>query len=254
MDEENWDAAKYDESYSFVHEYADDLVDLLSPVEGERILDLGCGTGHLTAEIAEAGAVAVGVESAPDMVRTARAEYPDLAFCRGDARALPFGRVFDAVFSNAVLHWIGDAAAVVAAIYGVLRPGGRVVAEFGGAGNVSTIVDAVVAAAAERGYEVANPWYFPTVGEYAALLERAGFEVTFAHRFDRPTLLNGGEAGLREWLQMFGNGLLSGVPDYALSTVLDGVEARTRGPLFDADAERWTADYTRLRVVARRPD
>jgi trans-aconitate methyltransferase len=248
-----WDATQYDD-YAFVHEYGTDVVELLDPRDGERILDLGCGTGHLTDRISEAGATAVGVDAAHDMVREARDTYPGLTFCRADARALPFVGAFDAVFSNAVLHWVPEPRAVATNVHDALVPGGRFVAEFGGTGNVSAIVDAVVAAAADRGYHVENPWYFPTVGEYASLLEDCGLAVTFARLFDRPTPLEGGEDGLREWLSMFGDEFFAATTDAEREAILDDVEDRLRDDLYDAAEREWYADYRRLRIEAHRTD
>jgi trans-aconitate methyltransferase len=247
-----WDPNDYNEGHDFVYEYGSDVVGLLDPTPGERILDLGCGTGHLTAEIADAvgdeGRV-VGVDRSGEMVAEAREAYPTLQFVRADARDFAAAEPFDAVFSNAALHWISDQAAVTARVTDLLRPGGRYVAELGGSGNVQRIVAAVTAACAERGHEVDSPWYFPTVGEHAALLERHGLEVTYARLFDRPTELEG-ENGLREWIGMFGDSLLAGLaPDERRAVVVD-TEDRLRGELYDPEEATWTADYRRLRVVA----
>lgn len=248
-----WDADLYESSHGFVHEASADLVDALDPGDGERVLDVGCGTGHLTARIAERAAGAVGVDSDPAMLAEARGEYPDLPVVRADARRLPFEAAFDAAFSNAALHWIpgADAPAAARSIARALVPGGRLVAELGGAGNVAGVVGAVEGAVREAGHDPGpNPWYFPTVGEYASVLERAGFEVRRARLFDRPTPLDG-EDGLRDWVAMFGESLLAPVPDDERAAVLDGVEERARAAGLYRDGE-WVADYRRLRVVAIR--
>jgi len=248
----DWDSDAYDGSHSFVFEYGEGVVDLLDPEPGERVLDVGCGTGHLTAAIADAGADVVGVDRAATMLADARSNYPGLPFVRGDARTLPFESRFDAAFSNAALHWIpgGDHGDVLDAVAGALRPGGRFVAELGGAGNVSAIVDAVARELESRGREVDDPWYFPTVGEYASRLEAHGFEVEHAAHFDRPTELDGGDDGLAEWLAMFGDSLLADVPDAELDDVIAAVEDDLRGELYDDGT--WTADYRRLRFRAGR--
>ncbi|MFC5971343.1 class I SAM-dependent methyltransferase [Halomarina salina] len=254
MDESNdrtgneWDADAYDDGHSFVFEYGERVVDLLEPDEGERILDLGCGTGHLTARIAESGATVVGLDAAEPMVAEARERYPDCEFVHADARSFSFDRPFDAVFSNAALHWIHDQDAVLDSVTDALRPGGRFVAELGGAGNVAAIVGAVREEAAARGYDVDSPWYFPSVGEYATRLESHGLETRYARLFDRPTDLDDGADGLANWLEMFGDGLLSAVPEGERSAVVAGVEARLRDDLFREGT--WVADYRRLRVVA----
>ena len=247
-----WDPDRYDDGHAFVYEYGADLLDLLSPAPGERVLDLGCGTGHLTAEIADTGAAVVGVDRAAEMVGRARREYPSLPFARADARALPFDRAFDAVLSNAVLHWIDEAGQdeAAAAIHDALVPGGRLVAELGGAGNVDSIAGAVLDELAARGVPGEHPWHFPSLGDYATRLERAGFEVTFARLFDRPTPFDGGEDGLRNWLAMFGDPLLGHVDPDTRAAVVSAVEERLRPERFRDG--RWVGDYRRLRLVARR--
>lgn len=255
-----WDADAYDRDHAFVHEYGASVVDLLDPQPGERILDLGCGTGHLTAAIADAvgsdGEV-VGIDRSEAMVARARDAYPDLAFERADATAYDPADPFDAVFSNAVLHWITDQDAVLERVADALRPrpagasgGGRFVAEMGGHGNVGSIVEATLLERHQRGHEVRHPWYFPTVGEQAGLLETHGFEVRSARLFDRPTALDGGAGGLRNWLDAFGDSLLAGVEGAERRDLLGAVEDRLRGELFDENRGTWTADYRRLRLEA----
>ncbi|SNR54592.1 class I SAM-dependent methyltransferase [Halorubrum vacuolatum] len=259
-DRNRWDAAAYDTDVSFVTEYGGDLLPLLDPAPGERILDVGCGTGHLTAEIADAGAAVVGVDAAADMIAAARREYPDLSFRQVDARELDratetvLAEPFDAVFSNAALHWIREQDRALSAIAAVLRPGGRFVAEFGGAGNVAAIVEATRAELAARGYDGENPWYFPTIGEHASRLESAGFEVRHATLFDRPTPLDGGPDGLVNWLAAFGDGLLSPAPAEQREAIMDAVADRLREERFDEEDRMWTADYRRLRFLAVRSE
>ncbi|MGL4549654.1 MAG: class I SAM-dependent methyltransferase [Gemmataceae bacterium] len=225
-----WDAGLYDGKHDFVWRLGDSLVELLAPRPGERILDLGCGTGHLTAKIAEAGAEVVGLDPSAAMLATARQAYPRLTFVEGDARGFALG-AFDAVFSNAALHWVRPPEAAVRAVAAALKPGGRFVAEFGGKGNVAAIAAAYGAGLPD--------WYFPGVAEYAALLEGHGLEVRFATLFDRPTPLDG-EAGLRDWVRQFA----PAVPEAEYGRV----EAAARHALWRDG--RWVADYRRLRVVA----
>lgn len=247
-----WDADAYDDDHAFVYEYGEALLDLLAPQEDERVLDLGCGTGHLADRIAGSGASVVGVDSSREMLAEARATHPALPFVRADARRLPFEGSFDAVLSNAVLHWVDerDQDDALSSVRDALRPGGRFVAELGGSGNVARIVAAVAAELDDRGYAVGDPWHFPSVGEYASRLERRGFEVRFARLFDRPTELDDGEAGLENWLRMFGEGLLGSVPESERDEVRAAVADRLRGELFEDGT--WTADYRRLRFVAVR--
>lgn len=244
-----WDAQTYDTHFHFIWEYGSDLLDLLAPQPGERILDLGCGTGHLTRAIADRGAHVVGIDSDPAMVAQARANFPDLTFAVGDATRLATDRPFDAVFSNAVLHWVSDADGAAASIRSALRPGGRLVAELGGRGNVAAIVDAVADATAAAGYTpVRTSWYFPSIGEYATVLERHRLEPVWMALIDRPTPLDGGADGLRLWLTMFGDRLLATVPADARAAVIRDAEDRLRPRLFREGT--WHADYRRLRLVA----
>ncbi|WP_262179927.1 class I SAM-dependent methyltransferase [Haloarcula laminariae] len=254
MPENEWDPDDYDEGHGFVAEYGADVVGLLAPQPGERVLDLGCGTGTLTAAIADSGVDVVGIDAAESMVEQARESYPDLTFEVADAREYEPNGAFDAVFSNAALHWVPDEDhdAVLAMVDEALADGGRFVAELGGRGNVSRVENAVRAELADRGYDADSPWYFPSVGEYAPRLERHGLEVTEAVLFDRPTELEGGESGLREWVEMFGDELLDGVSEAERTAILDGVEGRLRPDLYDPETGRWTADYRRLRFVARK--
>src|SRR4029079_10816167 len=180
-----WNADLYDKSHSFVWKFGAALLELLEPKTGERILDLGCGTGALTAQIAAAGAEVVGIDSSPQMVEQARRSFPNLRFETGDARTFAIDGTFDAVFSNAVLHWVKEPEQAVVRIRAALRPGGRFVAEFGGKGNTQQMVAALRRQAAVfgvRDYEI--PWYYPAIAEYTGILERHGFEVTFATLFD----------------------------------------------------------------------
>jgi SAM-dependent methyltransferase len=246
-----WNAADYDQSYSFVWKYGADLIDLLAPKAGERILDLGCGTGHLTARIAEMGAEVIGVDSSQEMVEKAHSNYSNLPFERMDARSLPFAAEFDAVFSNAVLHWVKPPAQAVASIAKALKPGGRFVAEFGGKGNVKTIIDGITGALKADGISKAgdlNPWYFPGIPEYSTLLEQWGLETASAWLFDRFTPLENGEAGMRAWLDMFGTAFFQAVPPERREAVVADAEDRMRPALYRAGV--WHADYRRLRVVA----
>ena len=250
----DWDADDYDDGHGFVHEYGRDVLDVLGPQPDERVLDLGCGTGHLTADIAETGASVVGIDASSEMVEQARRTYPDLTIERADARDYGPDEPFDAVFSNAALHWIPDADqdAVLATVAESLTEGGRFVAELGGRGNVAAISDALGAERRERGYAVPDPWYFPSVGEYASRIEAQGLEVGFARLFDRPTELGDGEAGLRNWVEMFGDAFFADVPPETKAEMLDGVERRVADRLWDGETGTWTVDYRRLRVVAHR--
>ena len=246
----NWNATQYDTQHSYVWKHGVGVVELLAPQPGERILDIGCGTGHLTAQIAQMGATVVGIDNAPSMIEAAKQSYPGLHFEVANGADFHFEKPFEAVFSNAALHWIHPPAGVVACVAAALQPGGRFVAEFGGKGNIAAILDALYPALEAIGLDPRplNPWYFPSIAEYASLLEQHGLAVTFAWLFDRPTLVDGGEAGLRQWLTMFCQVFLAAVPPGQRDGVMEHVERLLRPKLFKDGV--WIADYRRLRVVA----
>jgi trans-aconitate 2-methyltransferase len=249
---DKWNTELYDEKHSFVWKHGAALIDLLAPRPGERILDLGCGTGHLTAQIAAAGADVIGIDASAEMVAEARRLYPDLRFELADARDFDLGGSFDAVFSNAVLHWIKEPDQVIACVRRALRPGGRFVVEFGGRGNVQATVAGLEDAARAIGLgRWEHPWYFPGIAAYATLLEQSGLEVTDASLFDRPTLLEG-EEGLRHWAEMFARDLLGRVTPGDREAFFQRLEAVLRPTLYREG--KWFTDYRRLRIVAHRTD
>lgn len=253
MSDQRWNSTLYDRQHAFVWQYGESLIEWLAPQAGERILDLGCGTGHLTAKIAATGAIVSGLDADPTMIATAQQTYPHLTFAIADARDFQNLEALDAVFSNATLHWIQEPDAVIRCVYQALKPGGRFVAEFGGQGNVQALVTALFAALKQRGYsecESWNPWYFPSISDYSARLERQGLEVTQSILFDRPTPLEAGNTGLWNWFQMFANGILSHIPVEEHPAVIQAVETQLRPKLYRD--HQWTADYRRLRIIARK--
>ena len=257
-----WDAQGYDRSFSFVTSYGAGLLDLLDAQPGERILDVGCGTGHQAAELAARGAHVVGIDADAAMLDVARAAHPEVAFHRVDAqdraavRAVVDEPGCDAVLSNAALHWMPRQDDVVGALAEALRPGGRLVVEMGGAGNVARVTDAIRAARRDVGLDadLASSWTFPTPGEQAARLERHGFRVRLVTLYDRPTALSPGDSAA-DWARMFGAVLVDDVPhasrpafDHAVDThaSASGLDRRTDGE------PGWWIDYVRLRFVAER--
>ncbi len=246
---DRWDSALYDDRHSFVWKKAADLIDLLEPQPGERILDLGCGTGHLTSQIAERSIEVIGLDASASMIAQARQNYPKLKFVLADARTFEFGSGFDAVFSNATLHWISEPAPVLASVARALKPCGRFVLEMGAKGNIARIVEALTAVLEEAGYKANNPWYFPSAAEYASALEQQNFEVQALWIIERWNKLEHPERGLREWLEMFAGVWFEGVPAKARGPIVAEIESRLRPTLFRDNA--WWADYRRLRVVAR---
>jgi trans-aconitate methyltransferase len=249
----DWNASLYDESHAFVWQFGRALVPLLEPGCGERILDVGCGTGRLTAEIAEAGARVVGIDTSPAMVAQARENYPGLEFRPRNVCSMEYTEEFDAVFSNAVLHWVKPPEAAARAMARALKPCGRLVVELGGHGNVAALVDAAYGALRRLGIAepaALNPWYFPSVAEYAELLEGCGIEVTLAVLFDRPTPLEDGEAGIDTWFRMFGGPLMEPLTEEQRPEFLRLVREQVRPRLWRDGG--WVADYRRLRVVGHK--
>lgn len=252
-----WNTQLYDDKHAFVWKYGESVLELLEPKPGERILDLGCGTGHLTAQIAKAGAEVVGIDQDPAMIEKARATYPELRFATADAREFTLeglsDRPFDAVFSNAVLHWVRPPDAAARCIAAALRPGGRFVCEFGGRGNVRRIVEAVRRALAEfvgPGSERLIPdWYYPSIAEHTAVLERAGLETTSAALFPRLTPLKSAE-GVRHWVTMFIAEGVGAMPEERREAFFASIEEELRGELLVDGV--WHADYRRLRLTALR--
>ncbi|WP_256760886.1 trans-aconitate 2-methyltransferase [Cohnella sp. WQ 127256] len=246
----HWAANTYDESMSFVSSFGEDVLSWLNPQAGEIIVDFGCGTGDLASAISSQGSEVIGVDISPEMVERARLKYPHLTFHRADGMGWKADRAYDAVFSNAALHWMKDADAAVDSMTAGLRNGGRLVVEFGGYGNVATIIEAVRETLQANGREDAfvMPWYFPQVGEYASLLEKYGMEVRFAQLFDRPTVLNNGENGMKDWLEMFGTAMFPKTEQYEMGLWIEESTRRLKDKLYDQGV--WTADYRRLRVLA----
>ncbi len=241
----NWDSELYEARHNFVWRLGEGVVELLAPRAGEHILDLGCGPGQLTRKIADSGAEVIGLDASPEMIGQARQNYPELRFVLQDAAALPFDNEFHAVFSNAALHWMLNPAAVVSGVARALRPAGRFVLEMGGKGNIQTIVDTIqrVVAKYRSGPLPASRQYYPSISEYAAILESHGLEVRMAQLFDRPTPLEG-EAGMENWLKQFKLYYFEGLPSSVLAETVS--ELRTK---LHTD-KGWLADYRRLRIEA----
>jgi len=241
-----WSPTDYQHHAAFVPALAATILARLAPQAGERILDLGCGDGVLTADLVSSGAEVVAVDASAPMVAAAVAR--GIAARVMDARALTFTAEFDAVFSNAVLHWIPEADAVLAGVARALTPGGRFVAEFGGHTNVAAIVVALRAVFASHGLTFQSPWYYPSPDEYRARLDAAGFIVDDIRLVPRPTPLPTGMLG---WLRTFGVSIFAAVPETLVARVEQDVLELLRPTLCDATGQ-WTADYVRLQVAAKR--
>ena len=245
---QNWDPEEYEKNGAFVPELATGVLDLLAPKTDEYILDLGCGNGQLMHRIAAFGAKVAGVDSSKEMVAAARRSgaIADL----GSAEALPYAEnVFDAVFSNAALHWVRDQDAMMYHVRRVLKKGGRFVAEMGGHGNIAAIRVALMAVLARHGYGDLEDGvnYYPTAESYALRLEKHGFRVQRIALIPRPTPLPKG--GMTEWLRTFRRGVLDRLPEQLRELVVEQTAALLAPALRDEDGN-WVGDYVRLRFVA----
>jgi trans-aconitate methyltransferase len=246
---QTWDAQTYSRNGAFVHQLAGGVLELLAAQSGERILDLGCGDGQLTQRIVATGASVTGVDAAIDMVRAAR--FSGLTVDEASAEALPYPDAsFDAVFSNAALHWVRDQDAMLAQVHRVLKPGARFVAEMGGHGNVGAILVALTAVLARHGYPDSESGinYYPTPEAYTRRLMRHGFQVEQIALIPRPTPLP--DSGMTGWLRTFRRGVLDSLPESLRETVVEETAALLAPVLRDEDGN-WVADYVRLRFVAR---
>lgn len=242
---QKWSASSYDEHARFVSDMAGAVVEWLAVEPGERILDLGCGDGALTEQLAAVGAEVVGADTSEDFLDKARGRGLNVQLI--DGHDLPFKNEFDAVFSNAALHWMTEPDRVLRGVARALKSGGRFVGEFGGHGNVAAIVTAMRATALRRGGDaaLAGPWFFPSPEVYTDLLEAHGFNVRRIGLFPRPTTL---KTGMAEWLRVFRKPFFDQYGE-ARDAVLGEVEDLLRPALCDARGN-WTADYVRLRFEA----
>lgn len=242
-----WRAEDYAKSARFVSDLGAGVLEWLAPRPGERILDLGCGDGALTRKIQDAGAEVLGVDAAPDMIAAARKLGMDAHVM--DAEALPFQAEFDAVFSNAALHWMSKPEAVISGVARALKPGGRFVAEMGGHGNIASIRVALEAAfEAQAGRAFVSPWFFPTPESYGARLEAAGFTVERATLFARPTPLPN---SIKDWLKALAAPVMAPLEPELRERVADHAQRLLAPALQEEGGGRWIADYQRLRFEAR---
>lgn len=248
-----WKVDLYNKKHAFVYEYGQELIQLLDSQEDEFILDLGCGSGQLTNEISKSGARVIGMDSSNEMVSKAKNNYPNLQFFVKDAASFQFEKPFDAIFSNAVLHWVKNKENTIVSMYKNLKPGGRIVLEFGGSGNVKTIIESIKKSLKQRGYienSTIENWYFPSISEYTFLLEKNGFEVNIAQLYDRPTELTDSKNGIKDWIRMFGSTFFVDIPPEEKNIILEEIQNDLREKCFIEG--KWYADYRRVRVMARK--
>lgn len=244
-----WDADLYANNFDYIRHYGKGVTELIDAPEGATVLDLGCGNGALTDVLHQKGYQVSGLDASPELLDSAKENYPEIPFIKGDARDFHLDEPVDAVFSNAVFHWIDeeDQDKMLACVYENLMNGGQFVFEFGGHGNNALIHKALDVEFAHHGYEYKMPFYFPTIGEYASRLERAGFKVVYATLFDRPTKLFS-TSGMADWINMFVRTPFEGIPEAEKESIVEGAVERLRYPLSRDD--KWYADYVRLRMKA----
>jgi trans-aconitate methyltransferase len=209
-----WKPELYNDKHSFVYNYGEDLIRLLEPKDHERILDLGCGSGQLTFKINEIAKETIGIDKSQEMVDDAKSKFNNIEFQVGDAGNFKFNERFDSIFSNATLHWVKNYKDAINCMFENLKSKGKIVLEFGGKGNVQTIVKQLRDSLRSRGYIEQSDldlWYFPSIGEYSTELESLGFRVLLAEHYDRPTELAEENSGIKDWISMFAESFFRGV-------------------------------------------
>lgn len=248
-----WNSNLYDDKHRFVSQYGESLIEILSPVPYEYVLDLGCGTGDLAFLLAEKRARVLGVDPSPDMIQKAKEKYPELDFKVQRAEELNFSEEFDAVFSNAVFHWIKEPELALRNVYKSLKYGGRFVAEFGGKDNVQKLTHSLKETLSEFGYhENAQKeiWFFPSPAEFSVMLEEAGFMIKMLWYYDRPTELNSTQSGVQDWFRMFGKPFLENVSERDIEEILK--ETSEKYKKINIVEGKLYADYKRLRIWAEK--
>jgi trans-aconitate methyltransferase len=246
---QTWDPQQYEKHGAFVHELAAGAFDWLSSAPGERILDLGCGDGQLTKHIAATGSNVIGLDSSPQMIAAAQALGIEAIIGNAEELAFETGS-FDAVFSNAALHWVRDHDAMLSGVGRILKSGGRFVAEFGGFGNIAAISVAMRAALERSGFDSGREDvnYYPTPHIYTCRLEQHGFTVERIALIPRPTLLP--EGGMSAWIRTFRRGVLESLPEETRDNIVEEA-TRLLAPVLCDEEGNWTADYVRLRFISR---
>ena len=247
----SWDAADYKENFSFVPAYGEAVLGLITKPPGSHVIDLGCGNGSLTAHIADRGYIVTGIDDSEEMLRSARKEHPDLNFIQENAVSFHLEKKADVVFSNAVFHWIDEKnqQTMLSNIYCSLKPEGELVCEFGGSGCAEAVHGTLEQCFYERGLAYRSVFYFPTIGQYAPMLEKAGFKIEYAALFDRPTPQNG-EDGLANWIRMFIKKPFDGIEKEVKEEIISDAVSGLRDRLYQNG--RWIVDYVRIQFRAVR--
>jgi len=241
-----WNPASYAKNARFVSDLGEPLLKLLDAKPGEIILDLGCGDGALTEKIVAAGGKVYGCDASLAQLQAARQRASHVFVT--DGQQLGLKRRFDAVFTNAALHWMKRAEKVVEGVAAALKPGGRFVGEFGGQGNVETIRRSLHDALRKRSIDPwsVDPWHYAAPQEYTTLLNRHGFKVEYMELIPRPTKLPGDILG---WLEVFAQPFSKAVAASQRAEFLAQVREQLQAKLQQPDGS-WYADYVRLRFKA----
>ena len=244
-----WNAQNYTDNFSFVHKYGEGVMELITAAPGSFVVDLGCGNGALTEKLQEKGYRVLGVDASVDMLEKAKTMHPNLEFMAGDATGFELREKADVIFSNAVFHWI-DADKQEKLIENVakqLKIGGELVCEFGGKGCAEMVHASLEKNFAKRGLSYLRVFYFPTIGQYAPILEKYGFRVEYAVLFDRPTVQQT-ENGLEDWIRMFNKKPFEGMDPAMMQEIIDETVEELKSKLF-VDG-KWIVDYVRIRFRA----
>ena len=244
-----WEAKEYENKFSFVHHYGEDVINMIDAPINSFVVDLGCGSGALTQKISQRGYSVIGIDGSPDMLKLARELHPNLKFIEADARYFNMEEKADVIFSNAVLHWIdgNEQDNLLKNIRRNLKDNGSLVCEFGGYGCAEKVHSALRQAFNSRGLEYPFYFYFPTIGEYAPRMEKAGFIVKEAYLFDRPTPQEG-QDGLKNWIKMFCKRAFENVNENEKENIIGEAVETARDFLFQD--EKWYVDYVRIRLKA----
>lgn len=242
-----WNAKEYTDSFQFVHQYGESVTELLTVPQGSYVVDLGCGNGALTEKLKEKGYQVRGIDASENMLEQARRFHPDIDFERADATNFILDKKADAIFSNAVFHWIDNQEKLIANLAANIRRGGELVFEFGGKGCAETVHSELEKAFIKRNYTYPRTFYFPTIGEYAPLLEKNGFRVEYAVLFDRFTEQKN---GIDEWIHMFNMQCFKDIPETDRDEIIREAVENCREKLYAGG--KWYVDYVRIRMRARR--
>lgn len=246
-----WNANEYTQNFDFVHKYGEDVLALIDSNPKGLVIDLGCGNGALTKQLQDKGYRVLGIDASKDMIKIAQANYPDIHFQVLDATTFQLEEKADVIFSNAVIHWIdGDKQdALINNICKQLKPGGIFVCEFGGKGCAETVHMALEKNFSNRGLEYPRTFYFPTIGEYAPILERHRFRLEYATLFDRPTEQKT-EQGLEDWIKMFIKKPFEGIGEDLKNKIIQETVEELKNILYKDG--KWYIDYVRIRIKARK--